>query len=80
MIGLARCLSDGAYSATIDVVVVHPDYRGLGIGFKLVKSLIDSIGEVKYISVSPNDMSVSGFYEKLGFRPVKTGGLLQIVR
>ena len=80
LIGLARCLSDGAYSAIIDVVVVHPDYRGLDIGFKLVRSLIDSIGVVKYISVSPNGMSVSGFYEKLGFRPVKTGGLLQIVR
>ena len=64
----------------IDVVLVHPDYRGLGIGSRLVKSLIDRLCEVKYISVSPNDMTVSEFYEKLGFRPVKTGGLLQIVR
>lgn len=79
LVGLARCLSDGFYSATIDVVLVHPDYRGVSIGYNLVESLLDSIGDVKYISVSPNDMSVSGFYEKLGFRPVKTGGLLQIV-
>jgi len=32
LIGFARATSDGIYRATIWDVVIHPDYRGAGLG------------------------------------------------
>ncbi len=38
LVGFARATSDGIYRATIWDVVIHPEYRGRGLGSKLVYS------------------------------------------
>ena len=40
LIGFARATSDGIYRATIWDVVIHPDYRGGGLGCKLVETVL----------------------------------------
>ena len=41
MIGFARATSDGIYRAIIWDVVIHPDYRGDGLGQKLLGTLLN---------------------------------------
>lgn len=40
LIGHARATSDGIYRATIWDVVIDPDYRGAGLGRKLVETVL----------------------------------------
>lgn len=67
LIGLARATSDGVYRATIWDVVIHPDYRGTGLGRKLVEtvlahSLINRVERV-YLMTTHQQR----FYEQIGF-------------
>jgi len=39
LIGLARVLSDGVFNTTVADIVVHPDYRGKGIGTKIMDKI-----------------------------------------
>ena len=41
VIAIARSVSDGVMYAMIHDVVVHPDYRGQGLGAQLIRSLTD---------------------------------------
>lgn len=80
LIGLIRSMDDDCWSANIDCLVVHKDYQSKGIATQLIKCLIDKIGHIEYISVSPNESKNFGLYENCGFHRVEDGGLLQIVK
>ncbi len=41
LVGFTRVLSDLVYRATIWDVVVHPSYRGLGLGRKLIERVLE---------------------------------------
>lgn len=79
LVAMVRSMDDGKWSANIDCVLVHPDYQKQGIGTKILKILLEQLKDIEYINLSPNDMKVKPFYEKLGFMQVHTGGLMQIV-
>ncbi|WP_297091907.1 GNAT family N-acetyltransferase [Thermococcus sp.] len=52
----------------IDVIEVHPDYRGRGIG-RLLMEFVEEVAEerkVEMLTVQP-DKDAEGFYRKLGF-------------
>jgi ribosomal protein S18 acetylase RimI-like enzyme len=51
MIGFARATSDGIYRATIWDVMLHPHYRGLGLGRRLVETILNhpSINRVERV-------------------------------
>lgn len=72
LIGFARATSDGIYRATIWDVVIHPDYRGTGLGSKLVESLISHprMNRVERIYLMTTHQQ--GFYEKIGFQTNST--------
>lgn len=68
LIGFARATSDGIYRATIWDVVIHPEYRGLGLGSKLVETVL-SHPRLKCVErVYLMTTHQQEFYEKIGFQ------------
>ncbi len=50
----------------IGVIYVHPDYRGQGIGTRLVK-YIKMKGRTEWIAASPADQQAQRFFQACGF-------------
>lgn len=67
LIGFARATSDGIYRATIWDVVIHPDYRGAGLGRKLVETVLSHplMNRVERIYLMTTHQQQ--FYERIGF-------------
>lgn len=71
MVGFGRAISDGVYQAAIYDCAVLPEYQGHGLGAKIATSLLDRISHCNVILyATPGN---EGFYEKYGFRRMKTG-------
>ena len=76
LVGFGRIVEDGAMCMFYDVLV-RPDYQDRGIGSRIMNYLIGKIKDKKYTSIGLfsweyNEKSI-GFYEKFGFKKVKTG-------
>lgn len=71
-IGFARATSDGIYRATIWDVVIHPDYQGLGLGRKLVETIIahPRLNRVERVYLMTTHQQT--FYERIGFQENQT--------
>lgn len=67
LIGFARATSDGIYRATIWDVVIHPDYRGAGLGSKLVETVLSHPRMNRVERVYLMTTHQQRFYEKIGF-------------
>lgn len=67
LIGFARAISDGIYRATIWDVVVHPDYRGAGLGRKLVETVLSHPRMNRVERVYLMTTHQQRFYERIGF-------------
>ncbi len=67
LIGFARATSDGIYRAAIWDVVIHPDYRGEGLGRKLVQTLLAHPHMSRVERVSLMTTHQQSFYEGIGF-------------
>jgi N-acetylglutamate synthase-like GNAT family acetyltransferase len=67
LIGFARATSDGIYRATIWDVVIHPDYRGAGLGRQLVQTLLahPHLNRVERIYLMTTHQQ--RFYKTIGF-------------
>ena len=65
MVGFARCMTDFVFNCQINNVVVDEEYRGCGIGKRLVRKILNSGEKVTYI-LRPDPENIR-FYEKLGF-------------
>jgi ribosomal protein S18 acetylase RimI-like enzyme len=67
IIGHARATSDGVYRATIWDVIIHPDYRGGGLGRKLVQTVLahPKLSNVERIYLMTTDQQK--FYQRIGF-------------
>ncbi len=68
-VGMGRVISDGVSDGYIQDLVVRPDYRGRGIGSKLVSALLEhctgaNLGWIGLIAEPGTDE----FYAPLGFR------------
>ncbi|WP_414543761.1 GNAT family N-acetyltransferase [Nostoc sp. CCY0012] len=68
LIGFARATSDGIYRATIWDVVIHPEYRGTGLGSKLVETVLSHPQVRKVERVYLMTTHQQEFYEKIGFQ------------
>ncbi|MFE3845495.1 GNAT family N-acetyltransferase [Thermoplasmatota archaeon] len=71
-IGMGRLISDGVSDAYIQDLVILDDFRGLGLGKKLVNHLVNhckskNINWIGLISEPGQD----GFYSDLGFSEMK---------
>ncbi|MBE9222668.1 GNAT family N-acetyltransferase [Cyanobacterium stanieri LEGE 03274] len=67
LIGSARATSDGIYRATIWDVVIDGEYQGLGLGRKLVETLISHplLNRVERIYLTTTHQQK--FYQRIGF-------------
>ena len=72
MIGMGRALSDMASDAYIQDVAVLDEFKGKGIGKKIVQILIEKLKEngVDWIGLVAQP-GTSSFYEELGFELLK---------
>jgi ribosomal protein S18 acetylase RimI-like enzyme len=71
LIGFGRAISDGVYQAAIYDCAVIPEFQGKGLGAKLIKKLLAQLADCNVILyASPGK---EGFYQKHGFRKMKTG-------
>lgn len=68
LIGFARATSDGIYRANIWDVAIHPDYRGLGLGRKLVESVLSHPKMNRVERVYLMTTHQQQFYERIGFQ------------
>lgn len=68
-VGMGRIISDGVSDAYIQDLIILPEFRGLGLGKKLVQELIKYCykKEITWIALisEPNQ---DGFYKKIGFK------------
>ncbi len=65
MIGFARGTTDYTFNGQINNVVVDKEYRGQGIGKKLIRKILESTDKVTYIlRADPDNIN---FYKRLGF-------------
>lgn len=68
LIGFARATSDGIYRATIWDVMIHPAYRGAGLGIKLMETVLNH-PRMKWVErVYLMTTHQQEFYEKIGFQ------------
>jgi ribosomal protein S18 acetylase RimI-like enzyme len=68
LIGFARATSDGIYRAAIWDVVVHPEYRGVGLGRKLMETVLShpNVNRVERVYLTTTHQQ--SFYERIGFQ------------
>lgn len=72
LIGLARATSDGIYRATIWDVIIHPEYQGVGLGRKLVETLLSHSRMNRVERVYLMTTHQQRFYERIGFEENST--------
>jgi ribosomal protein S18 acetylase RimI-like enzyme len=71
LIGFGRAISDGVRQSSVYDVATLPEYQGKGIGRLIIENIIKNTPTCNFILyASPGK---EGFYEKLGFRRLKTG-------
>lgn len=64
-----KFIHNGGKVAHIEDIIVHPDYRGRGIGKLLIEHLLFEADKKNcYKTILDCDESVSGFYEKFSFK------------
>jgi N-acetylglutamate synthase-like GNAT family acetyltransferase len=68
LIGFARATSDGVYRATIWDVVIHPDYRGTGLGRNLVQTVLADPLVQRVERVYLTTTHQQQFYARIGFQ------------
>jgi GNAT superfamily N-acetyltransferase len=68
LVGFARATSDGVYRATIWDVVIHPDYRGGGLGRKLVQTVLADPLLQRVERVYLTTTHQQQFYARIGFQ------------
>ena len=71
LIGFGRAISDGVYQAAIYDCAVLPEFQAKGIGTIIINNIMSKISHCNIILyASPGK---EGFYQKHGFRKMKTG-------
>jgi ribosomal protein S18 acetylase RimI-like enzyme len=71
IVGVGRALADGRDCSYICDIAVHPEYQGIGLGKKVIQSLVDQSDGHKKIILYSNP-GKEGFYKKLGFKKMNT--------
>lgn len=71
LIGFGRVISDGEYQAALYDVAILPEYQFKGIGSQIIQHIVDRTPGCNYILYAAPGKEI--FYQKINFRPMKTG-------
>lgn len=66
LVGIARVLDDGGLYATVWDLLVHPDWRGRGIGTRLMELALEACRDRRLVALVATPMA-RPLYERLGF-------------
>jgi GNAT superfamily N-acetyltransferase len=71
LVGFGRAISDNAYQAAVYDCAVVTEYQGKGLGRIIMENILYQLKDCNIILyASPGK---EGFYEKIGFRKMRTG-------
>ncbi|WAX93805.1 GNAT family N-acetyltransferase [Aminobacter sp. NyZ550] len=79
-VGFARAITDYACFAYVADVIVWPERRGLGIGQKLIRALLDYPGLATVTGFSLRTSDAHSLYEKFGFVTSRDGIYMRLSR
>lgn len=66
LVGLVCSLDDGAVTAYINYLIVHPDYQRMGIGKELMRRIMNEYRDFMRVEIIA-DAGAAEFYDKLDF-------------
>ncbi len=66
LVGLVCSLDDGAVTAYINYLIVHPDYQRMGIGKELMRRILNEYRNFMRVELIA-DAGATEFYDKLDF-------------
>lgn len=67
LVGLGNAISDGYLVVYYPHLLVHPDYQGKGIGYKIVEKMQEKYSGF-HMQMLTADGKAIDFYEKVGFK------------
>ena len=73
LVGLVRAIDDGVLLAYMHYVLVHPDYRGLGIAGTMIKMVQEKYRDYLYIELMPEERKNAPLYQRFGFQVMEDG-------
>lgn len=74
LIGYVDSVSNGVTDAYIQDLMVHPDYRGRGIGTELMNRMIGHLKDQNIYMISVvYESALSNFYKRFGFFEMLSG-------
>lgn len=65
--GYARVVTDNATFAWLCDVYIEPEFRGLGLGLKLARAVVDTLEPMKLKRVLLSTLDAHAVYERVGF-------------
>lgn len=68
IIGFARAITDGLSNGYLSMVVVAPEWRGRGVGRRLVEEILGSAEGITWV-LRASRSQAPDFFSKLGFVP-----------
>ena len=78
LVGLANAIDDGAMTAYVHYLLVHPDYRGAGIGIELMELMKRRYEDFLYLFLVAENPPLVGYYESLGFTKQNETSVMEI--
>ncbi|MBC9796329.1 GNAT family N-acetyltransferase [Sinomicrobium weinanense] len=76
IIGISRALTDFCYCCYLSDLAVRDDYKGSGIGKKLVELTKEKAGERCKLILHSN-ADAEGFYQKIGMKKINSAYAIQ---
>jgi ribosomal protein S18 acetylase RimI-like enzyme len=80
LIGFVHVLSDGIFHAYILRMIVHPDFRKMGVGTRIMIELMRVLSEAGLKATLAATPGNEQFYEKFGFKRESKGIVAMCIR
>ncbi len=81
LVGVLRAVGDGVTIVFIQDIIVLPEYQKMGIGTKLMKSVMEKYNHVYQMELLTDDTERTvEFYKSVGLTPANEIGALSFIR